>query len=302
MNIEETTSSAIPSSQDYASENFNWIEDKDYPNENKEDFLKYPLNDWIDIVFDPKYKTKFFVAEGIYYQSVVNKILGYDIFKDCEFYGEKNGIFGLKLNDLYKIDPDDLEKKFIAPDFFVHRIEVKYFLEILENRSYMMRTNYTINKKKKYVTIIGETKMSHHQTHKKCSQKRDYLKFIKLANSFDEELLLMYVYDESFQLFKKDLIDKLDNSPIILCYIPKCYQEDCYFAYNYVIDELKSKIKKIDINRIPKKKLKKREILIELENAKKRLKEDKNFYLSIILIMSIILVIIISISIKKFYF
>lgn len=302
MNIEETSSSlAISSSQDSVVENFNWFDDKNHPNENNEDFLRYPLNDWIDIEFDPKYKTKFCVAEGIYYQKVVNKILGYDIFKDCEFYGEKNGIFGLKLNDLYKIDPDELGKKFIAPDFFVHRIEVKYFLAILENRNYMMRTNYTINKKK-YVTIIGETKMSHHQTHKKCSQKRDYLKFIKLANSFDEELLLMYVYDESFQLFKKDLIDKLDNSPIILCYIPKCYQEDCYFAYNYVIDELKSKIKKIDINRIPKKKLKKREILIELENVKKRLKEDKNFYLSIILIMSIILVIIISISIKKLYF
>lgn len=159
MNIEETSSSlAIPSSQDSAVENFNWIEDKNYPNENKEDFLRYPVNDWIDIEFDPKYKTKFCVAEGIYYQKVVDKILDYDIFKDCEFYDEKNGIFDLGLNDLYQIDQDELEKKFIAPDFFIHRIEVKYFLAILENRNYMMRTNYTINKKKNMSLLLEKQK------------------------------------------------------------------------------------------------------------------------------------------------
>ena len=60
----------------------------------------------------------------------------------------------------------------------------------------------------------------------------------------------MYVYDELYKLFCKDDNTKntsINPDPIIYCYIPKTYHEDCYNEYNDIIKDLKPKVRKLDI-------------------------------------------------------
>ena len=264
MKNEEGTSPPIPSSQDSAPEDFNWVKDKNYPAKIKEDYLKYPLEKWREMVFEPKVNdsNSFILHPGDIYEDRVNKVLKFDVFKDFEFYEDKNGLFNFNLSKYYKVDKDKLTKEFIIPDFFVHRIEAKKIKELLDKRSYMMKYSNKINKE--YISIIGEIKSSHHQAHKNSPQKIDYITFIKNADSKDEELLIMYVYDESYQLFQKDIAKK--NKPnFILCYIPKLYADECYSAFNDTIVELKSNLKKIDLKKATKKRFSKKEIIKHYE-------------------------------------
>ena len=83
----------------------------------------------------------------------------------------------------------------------------------------------------------------------------------------------MYIYDNSFKFFEKDINFKADKkSPIIYSYMPKLYYEDCYRNYNELIEQLKLKTEKIDINdkTIFKKKRK------ELENENNILTQQNN--------------------------
>ena len=251
---EAVSSPTIPSSQDSAQEDFKWVKDKNYPSEIKNEYLKYPLDNWRKIVFDPKLNKSFIHHPGNIYESKVNKVLKSDVFDGFEFYEDKKGVLNFKLMESYGVDKNKLEKEFIIPDFFVHRIKVEEFKELLKNRSYMMGFGGKITENVKYISIIGEIKSSHHQAHKNTSQKRDYISFIKNANLIDEQLLLMYIYDESYKLFKKDINEKREEN-IILCYIPKLYADECYNAFNNIIVELKSNVNKIDLKNIPKKKI-----------------------------------------------
>ena len=177
-------SSSYSSSQDITKENYNLVENNEY--------LVHSFGDT--------------------YQSIVNKILKYDVFKDFNFFGDKNEMIKFNFNEKYNISDIKFKKGFIAPDFFIYKIEVKKFFEILKQRSYMMRTSYEMNTQIKYISIIGEIKISHKRAHRKEKQKDDYLIFTKDAKlSEGEVILLMYVYDESFQLFKQDLSNKLDK-------------------------------------------------------------------------------------------
>ena len=109
----------------------------------------------------------------------------------------------------------------------------------------------------------------------------------------------MYVYDESYKLFCKD--DFNDNEkttdkkpdPIIYCYIPKIYKEDCYNAYNDIIENLKPKVRKIDIR--SKKRITKKELEQKLLSNEKKF---RNLYLINISLIIIIIGIIIGIKFK----
>ena len=281
-------------------EDYNWIEEENLPNETKMNFLEYPLNIWKNIL-DEDFKGYQINYEGPYYQKVVNKILAENIFKDMDFHKKENGVMDFIINNVYKIDYDLLIKKSIAPDFFVYKIPVNYFFDLLEKRKSMMITKYNIPKDKKYISIIGEIKTRCRSAHKNNNQRKDYLNFINLVNNInksDEFLILMYIYDESFFLFKKELSEKeQDQYPIIYGYIPKLYYENCYKTYNALIDLLGLSEEKIDISKkeIFKKKITKKQLLLENEMLLNRLLEREknknynNFYFILGLIIIIII-------------
>lgn len=252
------------------------------PNETKLKFLDYPLNMWKDIVFDQDFKGYQINDEGTYYQKVVNKILAKDIFKDKDFHKEENGVMDFKIADIYKISYNSLSKKSINPDFLVYKIPKNNFFEILEERKYMMIMKYNIPEDKNYISIIGEIKTRRHSAHKNTLQRQDYLNFINLVNSLnetDEFLLMMYIYDESFSLFKKELSAKQqDKYPIIYGYMPKLYYENCYKTYNVLIDILGSSKEKIDLSNksIFKKKITKRQLLLKNEEQEKEIIKLQN--------------------------
>ena len=274
-------------------EDYNWVNDENLPNETKLKFLDYPLNMWKDIVFDQDFQGYQINDEGTYYQKVVNKILANDIFKDMDFHKEENGVMDFKIADTYKINYDSLSKKIINPDFLVYKIPKNNFFEILDERQYMMIMKYNIPEDKEYISIIGEIKTRNRSAHKNSYQRRDYLNFINLVNSSNktnEFLIMMYIYDESFSLFKKELSTKQqDKYPIIYGYMPKLYYENCYKTYNVLIDILGSSKEKIDLSNknIFKKKITKRQLLLKNEELAKQnvklrslldSKKDKNYF------------------------
>ena len=284
---EEITNTGTPSSQDTVEENYDWSRDRNTPIEYKHDYLKFPLEDWSKLAFTPNLNDSFVHSPGFLYESRATKVLKNDVFKDYEFYADKEGKLDFILLKHYKVDVNKLIKDFIVPDFFVHRIKTNKFVQLLQERRYMMKINDKIKITKAYVSIIGEIKTSHYQAHKKTKQREDYKTFIRVANlPKDEELLLMYVYDESYHLFKQDSI-KDEKPNLILCYIPKIYLEECYTVYNNIITELGANIKPIDLKKIKFPKYSKREYIKLYESS-----EKKNKYLiCTIFIMGLIIAI-----------
>ena len=283
-------------------EDYNWVNDEKLPNETKMKFLDYRLNMWKDDQDFQGYQTN---DEGTYYQKVVNNILANDIFKDMHFHKKENGVMAFKFADTYKIDYDSLSKKYINPDFLVYKIPKKNFFEILDERKYMMIMKYNIPEDKEYISIIGEIKTRRYYNHKNSYQRRDYLNFINLVNSSnktDEFLIMMYIYDESFSLFKKKLSTKRqDKYPIIYGYMPKLYYENCYKTYNVLIDILGSSKEKIDLsnNNIFKKRITKKQLLLRNEELEKEIiklqnllesKKDKNYFFYFFISLIIIIV------------
>ena len=63
----------------------------------------------------------FIYSPGEIYENRVNKVLKLDVFKDFAFYEAKNGMINFNLITHYKVDINNIKKKFFAPDFFVHR-------------------------------------------------------------------------------------------------------------------------------------------------------------------------------------
>jgi hypothetical protein len=66
----------------------------------------------------------------------------------------------------YEVIPNGIDKPSIEPDFFVHKMEVAKFNELLKNRSYMIRTFQSLKPHLKYVSIIGEIKIGHKRAFK----------------------------------------------------------------------------------------------------------------------------------------
>lgn len=300
--LSETSSSksnCSSSSEGLAEEDYSWVTDKNFSIENKKDFVKYPLNKWRDLVYMLK-STYTIISERRFYIYKVKKVLKHDIFKDCDYYYMKDGIFGFSLIEYYKMNLLELINYSVLPDFFIFRMKMEKFKKLLEDRKYMMRTFKKLNENKKYVSIIIEIKVSHKRAFKNNGQRKDYFKFVEKAIiPDDEELILMYIYDESYKLFKEDKPQNEDNNIfLILCYIPKLYNDECYIAYNNIIDELKLNIKKINTKEPPKreKKLTKKELIKISEELKKELKNNE---LILVLIAIAILILIISILLIK---
>ena len=265
------TSRSSSSAQESCDENYDWVHNENFPLKYKFYYLEYPLNSWKDILYDQKNIQ--INDEGLYYQDVVNKILGKDIFKNCNFCEEKHGVINFNFESIYKTN---LNKK-ISPDFYVHKIKIDEFYQILNEREYMMiLKNNKIPKNTKFISILGEIKSSYSFSHLPYDRQRNkYKEFINLVNSKEtnEFVILMYVYDQSFNFFQKDSVEKPKYFyPIIYGYIPKIYRENCYHNnYNELIEQLKSNKKKIDIKQT-KFKRKRRELEQYLEEIEKKYK------------------------------
>ena len=245
------------SSAESCQEDFSWVNDNRLTEIAKNNYLNFPLEKWKNIVYDKDFNESEFHEEGNYYQVIVSKILKNDIFDGCEFYEEKKGMMKFKFNQVYNINYQALTKDFISPDFFVYRIPLDKFYNILYSRNYMLVFKNNIPPNKKYISILGEIKTSKKLAHKKTIQRLNYINFGGQVNDFktDEFMILMYIYDQSFYLFVNELNeDSSDDSgnkfPIIYGYIPKLYYENCFEAYNSLITELKSCKPKIDFQDI----------------------------------------------------
>jgi len=169
----------------------------------------------------------------------VRKILKDDVFKGFHFIYEKDGLVEFNFMNNYEVKPIDIDKLSIEPDFFVYKMEVAKFNELLKNRSYMIRTFQLLEPDVKYVSIIGEIKIGHKRAFKMDDRRKAYTSFIDKASLKEgEKLLLMYVYDQSYKLFKEDKPNESDSVFLIIYYISKIYTNKCYKAYNDTIEYL----------------------------------------------------------------
>lgn len=281
MDAKSFSSSMGSSSEETVTEDFDWINDGNFSESNKKDYLKYPLSDWKDSSYIPNLgqPQTHISSEGKLYEKKVRTILRDDVFKDFNFICDKNGFVSFDLMSNYKVTPHDINNKnSIEPDFFVHKMEVDKFKDLLEKRSYMIRTFQKLEPGVEYVSIIGEIKIGHKRAFKWDVQREAYISFIsKAAVEKGEKLLLMYVYDQSYKLFKEDVPNEKDSVFLIICYIPKIYKGKCYKAYNDTIDYLNlNSYQKIDINKEPAKRPSKNELIKEIiKNSKEIEKKDK---------------------------
>ena len=126
------------SSVESCKEDFSWAKESKLSVENKKDYLKYPLKEWKDIVYDKDFKKSYLTDEGIYYRATVAKILEQDLFKDYAFHKERNGKIDFEFNKVYEKSFQSINKKYIALDFFVYRIPIEEFFNLLKYRNYML--------------------------------------------------------------------------------------------------------------------------------------------------------------------
>ena len=276
MEDNSLSSSMRSSSEETVTEDFDWINDENFLSSNKEDYLKYPLSDWKDRSYIPNLgqPQTHISSEGKLYEKKVITILRDDVFKDFDFIYDKEGFVNFDLMFNYKITPNEINNKIsIEPDFFVNKMKAEQFKVLLEKRSYMIRTFQKLEPRVEYVSIIGEIKISHKRAFKWDAQRQAYISFIsKAAIEKGEKLLLMYVYDQSYKLFKEDEPNENDSVFLIICYIPKIYKGKCYKAYNDTIDYLKlNRGQKIDLNKEPAKRLSKNELIKEIEKKDKEI-------------------------------
>ncbi len=277
MEVKSLSSSIRSSSEEAVTEDFDWINDKNFLLSNKEDYLKYPLSDWKDSSYIPDLglpQTHLY-SEGKLYEAKVRNILRDDVFKDTNFFFVKKGFINFDLMSCYNVTPKDINKTSIEPDFFVYKMEAEKFKDLLEKRSYMIRTFQKLEPGVQYVSIIGEIKIGHKRAFKWDDQREAYISFIhKAALEKGEKLLLMYVYDQSYKLFKEDKPNEKDSVFLIICYIPKIYKDKCYKAYNDTIDYVKLyRGQKIDLNKEPAKRPSKNELIKEIEKKDKEIEE-----------------------------
>ena len=239
-------SKSSSSSGKISSETFDW----DNEEEIKENFIKFPLDKWYEIVFEIKSIVKDNVLfEGNLYQSTVNLILKKDVFKGEKFIEENNYISIIykdsdisnflknEFPNILEKESKDINSSELKPDFLVYDIKKEKFFQIIENRNYMMYyKKFEIPNEIDKISILGEIKIS-----KKTAgnQFQKYKLFIK--NYKKKYFVLMNVYDTSYKTFfenkkKSDNTPKLDNDiPIIFCYIPKTYLNDCFNKYNEIL-------------------------------------------------------------------
>ena len=234
----KTNSSSAKSFQ----EDYSWAKESKFSVEEKKDYLKFPLKEWKKIVFD---KDSYLTDEDDY-QADVAKILEQDLFKDYRFYKENKGKIDFEFNKVYEKPFQSINTKFIAPDFFVYKIPTKKFFDLLKCRNYMLTYKYKIPDNQQFISILGEIKSIPKSAHKSIEQRKAYIKFVQEVNNLktNEFMVLLYIYDHSFCLFKDEINymtkKSEDQFPIIYGYIPKLYYEDSYEVYNIEIKSLQN--------------------------------------------------------------
>ena len=98
------------SSSDSDTENFDWVNDPNFPDEYKKKYLQFPLKEWRNILLQNGFqiipKIKSFLDD---YLKIVHKILKEDIFIDCNFYNDKKEVAKYISNNYFLIEKTKLE-------------------------------------------------------------------------------------------------------------------------------------------------------------------------------------------------
>ena len=276
------SSSEFSSGMESCIEQYEWANDVNFPY--KSEYLRFPLDTWRKLAYNPKLDNWQFGEEGKYYQNIVNIILEKDVFYPYKVYQEKNGAIDINFKNIYKINYDLFKKRTIVPDFFVRGIPIAVFKEILNSRNYMFYTRYNIPSDKIKITVLGETKSSYNHAHKNSTQRKDYITFANEVNKsgIDEFVVIVYIYDQSFQLFKAEP-NKNTDGPFIYGYIPKVYYENCYNFCHDLFLELKDSKVPIPLmhTKYLKKMIKKKLILDHLNLIKNCKKYQTLYYFSL---------------------
>ena len=274
---------------DCVTENFNWVNDDNFPDEYKKEYLQFPLKEWREILFKNDISLSKINSFKEDYFKTVHKILREVIFKDCNFYNNKN--------DIIKYISSNYNKDItIAPDFLVHKMEKNKFIQLLNERKYMMRTNYQIAENIEYISILGEIKISRktkNETFKNSNHKLNYKTFLEEVSNDREKMIVMYVYDNSFFLFKENL-KIIENYSVVYCYIPKLYSHKKSILDNNGFNQIKPEKEKINSDtdeKITTKEYYKKEI----EKVVNNFKEQKIYFLFLIIVL-------ISLILREYFF
>ena len=113
----------------------------------------------------------------------------------------------------------------------------------------MLTYKYKIPDNQQFISILGEIKSMPKSVHKSIEQRKAYINFVQEVNNLkaNEIMVLLYIYDQSFCLFKDEInyMTKIseDHLPVVCGYIPKLFYEDYYEVYNIEIKSLQNKYK-----------------------------------------------------------
>ena len=129
----------------------------------------------------------------------------------------------------------------------MYKVPTKKFFDLLKCRNYMLIYKYKIPDNQQFISILGEIKSMPKSAYKSIAQRKAYINFVQNVNNLktNEFMVILYIYDHSFSLFKDEInyMTKIseENVPIIYGYIPKLYYEDRNEVYNIGIISLENK-------------------------------------------------------------
>ena len=233
-------------------ENFDWINDGKNE-ELLEKYLLFPLREWKEYTYDLLNEQKLKIGGS--YQDSVTDVFKNVIFKDENIFVETSKYEAFKKGDNNFVD--NYGNSFISSDFTIKNMKIENYKKFLINFSFMVKSTFKIDNTVKLINIIGEIKNSKKLLNH-INQKKNYLEFIKKNSNKENQYILMYVFDHSFKSFYS--MKSSEENPIIICYMPKLYSEDCYKNFNQILKKLNNKdIQLIDIEKKSKRNLNKNE-------------------------------------------
>ena len=234
-------------------ENFKWVNENDDFLNNK--YIQFPFNLWKEIIEKNNELNNKIIDEGKMYQKVVCDILEIDIFKNENFVREKteyNVFLEFLKNSKFNLSNLEISKlNNSSPDFFIKEIKKQKFLEIMNNRKYMIVYDDMHNNLNNilYIYLVGEIKINPRRVKDKKNQKKTYLDICNNLNKNNKNIYFFtfYIFDVDYKKFWEKKIFK--KKPIIIAYVPKLYKTDYLDAYKIVSKNvIKKRQEKIMIN------------------------------------------------------